>query len=136
MKLIVNTNRIIASLIKDSSSRRLLLEGNAEFLVINVSEMEIEKYRREILQKTHLTDEQYQLIYEKVMEKLSLLPDAIVNNKMGEARKVMDSIDKDDTPFIAAALATNAAIWSDDKHFQKQKKIKVWKTEELIKELE
>jgi len=44
----------------------------------------------------------------------------------------MDKIDPDDTPFIAAALATNSDIWSDDKHFQKQNKIKVWKTEDLI----
>ena len=48
------------------------------------------------------------------------------------ASKIMDSIDPDDTPFIAAALATGADIWSDDKHFEQQNEIKVWKTKDLI----
>ena len=52
---------------------------------------------------------------------------------MDEAEKIMDHIDKDDTPFIAAALATNSIIWSDDKHFEKQNKIKILKTKDLIK---
>jgi len=50
---------------------------------------------------------------------------------MDEAKKIMDNIDKADAPFIAAALAVNSPIWSDDKHFQKQHKITVFKTEDL-----
>jgi len=49
--------------------------------------------------------------------------------------KIMDKIDPDDTQFIAAALATNSDIWSDDTHFTKQNKVKVWTTKELIKSL-
>ena len=33
----------------------------------------------------------------------------------------MNKIDPKDTPFIAAALATESDIWSDDAHFEKQK---------------
>ena len=48
----------------------------------------------------------------------------------------MASIDIEDVPFIALALSIgNDGIWSDDNHFQKQKKIKIWKTEEVIKML-
>ncbi|MBI4141956.1 hypothetical protein HY484_03470 [Candidatus Woesearchaeota archaeon] len=45
----------------------------------------------------------------------------------------MDSIDLNDAPFIAAALATQADIWSDDLHFQRQKRVRVWKTKDLLK---
>ena len=45
----------------------------------------------------------------------------------------MDKIDPDDTPFITAALATKSDIWSDDKHFEKQNKIRVKKTSDLVK---
>ena len=45
----------------------------------------------------------------------------------------MSAIDPDDVPFIAAALATGADIWSDDPHFAKQKKIRIWKTMGLAK---
>jgi len=132
MKLVVNTNRIIAALVKDSFSRRIILHGNIELLTISISEMEIEKYKQEILQKTSLTGEQFNRVYEKLKEKLTFLPDQVINKKMEEAKRIMDAIDKDDAPFIAAALAVKSAIWSDDNHFQKQKKVKVWKTKEML----
>ena len=68
---------------------------------------------------------------EKLKQKLILLDDRIILAKMEEAGKIMDRIDQDDTPFIAAALATGSDIWSEDTHFEKQKKIKVWKTKDL-----
>jgi len=48
----------------------------------------------------------------------------------------MDSIDPDDTPFIAVALATGSDIWSDDSHFQKQKRIRIRTTIELSQMLD
>ena len=41
MKLVVNTNRIIAALIKDSSTRRIITHLNAELFIIPYSEKEI-----------------------------------------------------------------------------------------------
>ena len=136
MKLIVDSNRIVAALIKDSYSRKILLHGNLELLTIQVSEKDIEKYKQGILKKAKLTEYQFKVIYEKLQEKFTLLDDGIIETKMKEAKKIMDSIDKDDTPFIAAALATKSDIWSDDKHFEKQDKIKILKTKELIKLLQ
>ncbi len=45
----------------------------------------------------------------------------------------MSKIDKNDVVFIAAALALNCPIWSDDKHFKKQKEIKIFTTKEISK---
>ena len=46
---------------------------------------------------------------------------------------VLDEIDNKDTSFIAASLAIeNDGIWSDDKHFEKQDKVKIWKTKDLL----
>ena len=136
MKLIVDSNRIVAALIKDSYSRKILLHGNLELLTIQVSEKDIEKYKQDILKKAKLTEYQFNLIYERLQEKFTHLDDGIIETKMKEAKKIMDPIDKDDTPFIAAALATKSAVWSDDKHFEKQDKVKILKTKELIKLLQ
>ena len=38
-----------------------------------------------------------------------------------------------DVPYFALALAFNAAIWSDEKAFKKQDKVKIFSTEELKK---
>ena len=46
-----------------------------------------------------------------------------------------NDIDEDDSVFIATALCFNASIWSEDKHFQKQKVIPVISTREMIENL-
>ncbi len=49
----------------------------------------------------------------------------------------MGKIDEKDTPFIALALSIeNDGIWFNDKHFDMQKKIKVYKTIDIINLLE
>ena len=131
MRLIVNTNRIIAALIKDSVSRRIFLHLNVELMTINFSDKEIDKYKGLILKKAGITEIEFIFLLEKLKQRLILLDDAVILSKMEEARRIMNKIDPDDTPFIAAALATNSDIWSDDKHFEKQKKVKVWKTKDL-----
>ena len=131
MKLVVDSNRIIAALVKDSYSRKIILHGNLELLAINMSQKDIQKYRKDILSKAKITEEQFNSIFGKLNEKLIKLDDGIIKSRMKEAKEIMDWIDKGDTPFIAAALATKTDIWSDDKHFEKQNKIKIWKTKDL-----
>ena len=131
MKLVVDSNRIIAALVKDSYSRKIILHGNLELLAINMSQKYIQKYRKDILSKAKITEEQFNSIFGKLNEKLIKLDDGIIKSRMKEAKEIMDWIDKGDTPFIAAALAAKTGIWSDDKHFEKQNKIKIWKTKDL-----
>ena len=131
MKLVVDSNRIMAALIKDSHSRKIILHGDLELLAINMSQKDIQKYKRDILSKAKLTEGQFSSIFEKLNERLINLNDDIIKGKMKEAEEIMDKIDKDDTPFIAAALATKSGIWSDDRHFEKQNRIKIWKTKDL-----
>lgn len=134
MKLIVDTNIIISALIKDSTTRYIITHIDAELITIGFSEKEISKYKVTILEKASINELEFEAILEELKEKLIILDDRIIQKNMIEARKIMDNIDQNDTPFIAAALATNSNIWSDDKHFERQNKVKVWKTKDLEKE--
>ena len=50
-----------------------------------------------------------------------------------KAKEIMEDIDKEDVVFIAAALSQeNSIIWSDDKHFEKQDKVLVLKTKDMV----
>ena len=88
MNLVVNTNRIIAALIKDSFTRKIIFHGNFELFTIPMSEEEVQRYRTEILQKARITPSQFGVIIEKLNEKLILLPDELVETKMKEAKKL------------------------------------------------
>ncbi|MCI0503569.1 PIN domain-containing protein [Candidatus Micrarchaeota archaeon] len=132
----MNTNRIIAALIRDSSSRKLLYHADMEFLGIRFSELEIGRHTAFILDKAKISEAELDAILAKITARIVFLDDELIRLHMEEAGKIMSHIDPDDTPFIAAALATGADIWSDDAHFMKQKRIKVWKTADLAGLLE
>lgn len=64
---------------------------------------------------------------------MKIVPDEIVKAKLQEADKIMEKIDLDDSPFLAAAIAIDAdGIWSDDLHFQKQGAVKTFTTKDLL----
>ena len=135
MRLIVDTNVIISALIKDSMTRYIITHIPSELITIGFSEKELSKYKARILKKAMINEIEFEAILNKLKEKLIILNDFTIQKNMEEASRIMDRIDPNDTPFIAAALATNSDIWSDDKHFERQNKVKVWKTKDLEKKM-
>jgi len=133
MRLVVDTNRIIAALVKDSISRKIMLSDKIDFLTIEITKQEIEEHRQELLYKTRLTGEQLNLVLSLLFSRILVASDIVVKSKMDEAKRIMDTIDPDDTPFVALAMAVeNDGIWSDDKHFKQQNKIRIWETQDLL----
>ena len=52
---------------------------------------------------------------------------------MDEAKEIIGKIDEKDIQFVALALSIkNDGIWSNDKHFEKQNKIQIFKTANII----
>ncbi len=131
MRLVVDTNILIAALIRDSGIRDLLTHLDAELFLISFSYDEI-KHQNELLQKAHLNEASFKAILWQLTRKCVILDDKFILPHWEEAKKIMWEIDPKDTPFIAAALATDADIWNDDAHFSKQNTIKVWTTSELM----
>lgn len=135
MRIVVDTNRVIAALIRDSVSRHILEFKNVDFISIGVLEKEISMHQNEIMRRAGITMDEFSYILSKIMGRVTIPNDRLMDPYMPEAKKVMDKIDKGDTPFIAAALATEAIIWTDDKHFEKQKRVPIISTKELMAKL-
>ncbi len=135
MRLVVDTNRIIAALVKDGVSRKIISHFDGELITIGFSMEELGIHKKEILKKAKISERDLEMIIDKLFSKMTVLDDKVIDRYMGKAQEIMGGIDSADAPFIAAALATKAPIWSDDKHFQKQDKIKVLTTKELIETL-
>ena len=132
MRLVVDSNILFSALIKDSFTRRLIFHIDAELLTIAFSHKEIMKYKLQIIKKSNMPEEKLEEIFKQLKDRLITIDENLFSNKMKQANEIMGAIDPNDTPFIAAALATGADIWSDDKHFEQQNKVKVWKTKDLI----
>jgi predicted nucleic acid-binding protein len=89
-----------------------------------------------IISKSVLDEADYKLFLNLLKSRVSIASKEIVDSKFEEAKGIMDSIDKDDTVFIALALAFSCAIWSNDADFKRQENVMVYTTEELLKMLE
>jgi predicted nucleic acid-binding protein len=130
--LIIDTNIFISALIKNNLTRYLIINSPFKLFIPEVEISEIKKYEKLIIKKS---GQSYEKFYELMKELLKYVK--IINNKnilhfRKEADKVMKKIDKKDVPFIAAALALDCPIWSDDKHFKKQKEVKIFSTKEVL----
>ncbi len=68
------------------------------------------------------------------MANLVIISEKEVKLKIKEATEIMKNIDPKDAPIVACALSVqNEGIWSEYKHLFKQKIIKVWHTQDLMK---
>lgn len=132
MNIVIDTNILIASILKDSIVRKILLSENISFFIPEHGLGEINKYKDEIIAKAELSSEDFEILLAILLENVEILPQDIIQPKMDEAKKIMGFIDSKDTPFIAAALALFAeGIWTFDNDFNRQKEVKIFSTKEL-----
>jgi len=135
MKLVLDTNILISALIKNSVRREILTHPEMEYVIPEFALHEVQAHQDEIIKKSHLSKDTFQLLLAELKSNLLIVPETdIIHRK--EAEHVMNTIDPEDAIFIALALSTNNdGIWTEDKHFEKQHVIKVYKTTDLIKHL-
>ena len=136
MRLIIDTNIILSALIKQGTTRSILTNPQIEFYIADFSIQEIKKYEQLIIKKSGLKEEEINLLLGIIMSNIQVVNKIQLKPKLNEAFQIMHLIDPKDSPILACALAIpNEGIWSKDKHFKKQDKIKVYNTKELLIEL-
>lgn len=134
MRIIVDTNRILSALLSDGLSRKIITSKNFDFYTLDYVHQEIQKYMGYIKEKSGLSENEINTLICIFMENITILSDEELNSKMDEAKDIMKDIDIKDASILACALAIpNDGIWTEDKHFQKQKRVKVWRSIELLR---
>jgi len=134
MNLVIDTNRLLAAILRDSTTRKIIYSKKLRFVVPEHATAETLKYKRYIEEKAGLTDEEFTTIFSQILFYVDIIPKSMLQPYMDKADYLMKDMDLSDSPFVACALATKSdGIFSEDKHFEKQDKIKVWKTKDLLK---
>jgi predicted nucleic acid-binding protein len=122
---------MISALIKNGLTREILTDFNMNFIFPEQGLGEIYFYKSEIIRKAKINERKFDVLLLRLLKYIRLIPTEIFIDFREEADKIMSKIDRDDVVFIACALAFNCSIWSDDKHFKKQKEIKVFTTKDI-----
>ncbi len=133
MKLVLDTNRLIAALLKKSASRSILTSPSFEFYTPVELLAEVEKYKGYLLEKTRLDKDKFDDIQDELLENVFLVSKKVYNKFIPRAIEVMGNIDIKDAPFLAIGIALKLdGIWSDDKHFTKQDVLRTCTTRQMI----
>jgi predicted nucleic acid-binding protein len=134
MEIVLDTNVIISSLLRNGITRKILFLAPFEFFTPSSTRSEIEKHKDELIRKSKLESDAFQYLMETIFHKIQIVNLHSLEPYKNKSIEIMAGIDVSDAPFIALALHLDCYIWSNDGHFKKQQLIKTYTTEE-IKEL-
>ena len=114
MELIIDTNKILSSTIKQGKARRLVILTDIKFYTPDKAFAEIKKHGEDLCREKHLDPDVFKFILEHII-KPRIESTKIKTKFLKRAEKVASKFDVDDAPFIALAMQLNVPIWSNDK---------------------
>lgn len=136
MKLVVDTNVLLSALIRNSTSRSIILNPEHDFYVPEFALQEVEKYSDIISSKSGLPKKEIELLFDILKVKLEVVPLEDFRESFGKAEVAVGHVDEKDVPFLALALNIECdGIWSNDAHLKEQKLVDVWNTIQLVRVL-
>lgn len=133
MNIVIDTSIFISALIKKGICREILTNFRINFLFPEFEFEEIKNHKGEIVNKAGLSEKEFNVLFLRLMKYVKIIPAYFSKTYENEAVRIIGSIGFNDIQFVATALAFNCPIWSEDKHFKKQKVVKVFTTKEIIK---
>ena len=135
MKIVVDTNRVVAALVKDSTTRSIMFNKNFDFITPDYTISEIQEHKDELKANANLSDDEFDILLALVFENIAIIPKSDYEVYLDERKN--DISDADDIPVLAVAIATKAeAIWAHDPHFKEQKKVKVFTNIDMLQAVE
>lgn len=132
MNIVIDANVLFSALIKDSLTRRLILEYDSQFLFPEYIFTEFEKHKDELLHKMRMTPNEAETLLQIILRKVVIIPNAHLKAFRDKALAIAEPIDVNDVIFIACALAyPNSILWSNDKKLKQQHEVTVLNTQEM-----
>jgi predicted nucleic acid-binding protein len=134
MRFVIDTNILLSALIKDSTTRKIIVKSGWNFYYPEMSFHEVRKYKELVLKKSGMDEADYNKLLDLLLEHINIVPDERIMNNLEKAKEVIAHIDPDDVVFIATKFSiSDSIIWSDDSDFDKQDEVMVLKSEKIVK---
>ncbi len=110
MHVVLDTNILFSALIRDSATRRLILEYEGTFLFPEYIFYEAEKHKDEIFKKSGMGIDEFNKLLALILRKVNIIPSEVLEPYRQEAYEIMKNIDINDTLFVACALAYKGVL--------------------------
>lgn len=135
MQVVADTNIVVAALLKKGDTRHILFSRQFEIFSPDRIIFEVLAHKEEFKQKGSMEEKEFQQAFELELENITIVPIEEYASFKEKALSLCPKGHEDDWPFLALALKTNCAIWSQDNGLKKQSTITIYSTAELLNEL-
>jgi predicted nucleic acid-binding protein len=130
MKLVIDANVVISALIADSKTRELIVTLEPELLTPAFV------YEELIVEKSGMEPDRVAQFIDLLFEYIEVVPADDFNPGIEAADRAIGDTDHDDVLYLACALVSDAAIWSDDSDFDEQNLVERYLTSDVIDSFE
>jgi len=133
MKIVVDANALFSAMLRDGLARKVFFHAELELCAPAFLLEEASKHFGELAKKYSGTSGELAQLLRLLASQVELVPDEKLAPYLPAACKLV--LDDQDWLYLACALHSNAALWSNDAQLKKQKRIAVNTTQELAKAL-
>ena len=132
MKLVVDANILFSFFKRDTTTRKLLTSFEIfELYTPSLCIKELSKNNEEICRKSKISEVEFEETMEDLRLFVAVVPDEEFKDFSDEAKQLLGEHIKD-IPYFALALYLKCGIWSNEKRFKRQSRIKAVSTSDLI----
>jgi predicted nucleic acid-binding protein len=132
MKLVLDANVVISALIADSKTRELIVTLEPDLLTPAFVYDEIDNYEELIVEKSGMGPDRVEQFIDLLFQYIEVVPADDFYPAIDKANAAIGDTDPDDVLYLACAIASDAAIWSDDSDFDEQGLVETYSTSDVI----
>ncbi|HEX9710581.1 MAG TPA: PIN domain-containing protein [Candidatus Thermoplasmatota archaeon] len=130
--VVVDANVLFGALLRDGTTRHLLLYGGLALHTPSHIWSEFERNRTYLLKKSRATDAAFSLLLDSLRDRIADVPLTLIRERMEEATENLGSTGSLDAPYVAAALALGATLWTQDKELKRKAPVPVVSTADVV----
>lgn len=136
MRLVVDSNVVFASLLRDGTTRSLVFDPSLSLVAPEAMLSEILRHREEIVRRSHLTGHEFDLLLRLVTADIEIVPRSGFVHRLPDARRAIGDRDPGDVPFLAVALAVPCdGIWTHNVEHFEGAGVEIWTTAKVVDRL-
>ena len=132
MKVVVDANILFSALLKEGLTRRIWFHPDVQLCAPTHLIREFMKHRQTLRNRYSGSDEGFEKRVSLLLSHIKLIDDAGLKPYLPAASVL--SQDAKDWLYLACALSVDATIWSHDKDFGAQSRVRIVSTEQLAEE--
>jgi predicted nucleic acid-binding protein len=137
MRLVVDTNILFAGILRDGTTRGLLIDSPLDLLAPERMLAEIRRNADAIAERSGLSIDGVELLLALLTEDIEVVPRETFEEQLPKAKRRIGDQDPGDVPFLALALAQPCeGIWTQNAQDFENGGVDVWSTKRVVEWIE